>query len=54
MINDNNYHPRPEAEGANTSALHIYIYSIKALQGMVRLIIFQLTVLILKHLLENK
>ena len=26
MINDNNYHPRPEAEGANTSALHIYIY----------------------------
>ena len=34
--------------------IYIYIYSIKALQGMVRLIIFQLTVLMLKHLLENK
>ena len=33
---------------------YIYMYSIKALQGMVRRIIFQLTVLMLKHLLENK
>ena len=33
---------------------YIYIYSIKALQGMVRRVIFQLTVLMLKHLLENK
>ena len=33
---------------------YICIYSIKALQGMVGLIIFQLTVLMLKHLLENK
>ena len=34
--------------------IYVYIYSIKALQGMVRRVIFQLTVLMLKHLLENK
>ena len=33
---------------------YIYILYIKALQGMVRRIIFQVTVLMLKHLLENK